>query len=92
MTKRIDNGTGARRIALDMQDVCYQKAKLITAAVDDLLDGDHDTRTALEALNELGFINYRENGVHGRIADRALMDAETEAQQLAASHKGGKAP
>ena len=84
MTKRSETGTGARRIALDLQDVHLRVAKLVATAVDDLTDGDNDTNTALKALNEIGLTNIGMFDVQVSIADRALMDAEIAAQQLAA--------
>lgn len=89
MTKRTDTGRGARRIALDLQDVCLNNAKLIAMAVDDLTDGDNDNRQALKALNELGLNNIGIFDVQVSIADAALMDAEMNAQRLAAQKGNG---
>ena len=89
MTKRTDTGRGARRIALDLQDVCLNNAKLIALAVDDLTDGDNDNRQALKALNELGLNNIGIFDVQVSIADAALMDAEMNAQRLAAQKGNG---
>lgn len=83
MTRRKDDGAGARRIALDLQDVHLHVAKLVARAVNDLTDGDNDTNTALKALNEIGLTNIGMFDVQVSIADRALMDAEIAAQQLA---------
>jgi len=88
MTKRTENGTGARRIALDLQDAHLLIAMQVKLAVADLTDGDNDTSQAVSALNEIGWINYRMNDVQVSIADRALMDAEIGAQNLVAN--GGK--
>lgn len=90
MTKRTDTGRGARRIALDLQDVCLNNAKLIALAVDDLTDGDNDNRQALKALNELGLNNIGIFDVQVSIADAALMDAEMNAQRLAAQKGSGR--
>lgn len=88
MTKRSDTGSGSRRTALDLQDVHIAQAKLINAAVNDLTDGDNDTRTALKALNELGLMNMLGFDVQVSIADGALLDAEMAAQRLAAGKSG----
>lgn len=86
MTKRSDTGSGARRIALDLQDVHLHIAKKLKAAVDDLTDGDNDNRTALKELNDIGFINIGMFDVQVSIADKALLDAEAAAQRLASGN------
>ena len=90
MTKRRETGSGIRRTALDVQDICLAQAKLLSVAVDDLTDGDNDNRRALRALNALGLNNIGIFDVHVSLADGQLADAELIAMRLAASDAPAK--
>lgn len=87
MTKAKDGGYAAKRIARDMQDICLSNAELINAALDDLLDGDNDTRTAEKALNELALRNIEAFALQTRIEGGDLTEAELLAEKLAAKKR-----
>lgn len=89
MTKRSESGSGARRTALDLEDVHLKIAGLVKAAIEDLTDGDNDVRQALIAINDIGYINYQMNDIQVSIADGQLLDAEVAAQRLAAAEQPG---
>lgn len=87
MTKAKDNGYAAKRIARDMQDICIENAKLIYAALDDLIDGDMDTTEAQRALNELALRNTESFALQTRVEGGDLSEAELLAEKLAAAKK-----
>lgn len=89
MTKRIDKGYGSRRIALNMGDLCVQNQKLITTAVDRILDSDKQDIPTLKALNQLSLNNMEAFAVHGRIADGKLAEAELISERAVAERKTG---
>ena len=90
MTKAKDTGYAAKRVAQDMQDICLTNAQLISAALDDLLDGDHDTREAEKALNALALRNVEAFALQTKVASGDLSEAERLSMELAAQRKAKK--
>jgi predicted amino acid dehydrogenase len=76
VTRRIEQGYGVRRTALNMADTCVKNAKLIAVAVDETLDNDPDNITMLRTLNELSRNNMAAFAVLGKVADGNLAEAE----------------
>lgn len=87
MTKAKEDGYAAKRVARDMQDILLTNAELINIALDDLLDGDDDTRTAERALNDLALRNIEAFALQTRLEGGNVSEAELLAQKLAARRK-----
>lgn len=89
MTKRNEDGYGASRIADDCMTVGRQIDQLLALALADLLDGDNDTRTAQQAINEARRQNFDIFAVQSRVARRDLAQAETLSEQAARARQRG---
>jgi predicted amino acid dehydrogenase len=76
MTRRVENGYGTRRTALNVADTCVTNAKLIATVVDEVLDNEPENVRVLRALNELSRNNMAIFAVQGKIADGLLSEAE----------------
>ena len=71
----------------DLAHACYADEKLFAAAMNDLIDGDNDTTTAQQILNQLRSENVERFALHERMVRGETAEAETAAMRLA---NGGK--
>lgn len=75
-------GYAGRRVGKHIEKACVTSAELIAEIIDDLTDGDNDTRRALKAANLLGLKNVHLFDVGANLADGNLADAEAAGQRL----------